>query len=565
MKKFLPLALAVVLAGSMALPVSAAGTPDTSVNTFSDASIEDVFQEKNADVELTTMPVTLSNLTLDQGRELTLGNQDVAVMSANSITNKYEGTIAEEGQFQYVTLTLGENQIVQATLENPKNANLNYDLLLCTVSDTGSLNIVSSCMLGTYIDPQTGKTLDDSLSYIHADATPGAYAILVMATQGSSTTDPFYLTLSLDVAGSYDSFEPDNNPFVATSIDVGDEVSASLNVANDEDWYVVSNENPGVFSANAGDYETEIYYANSNSTLALAERTADGYYTLYEGTYYVKVYSKDDINSFVYGDYTLTLQDESQSSTFETAYNMGYWQYAGLGPNIPDGQPIAYYRFTVNAGDKIYAYVNRYDESGIQVMELYDKNGNYITSANSENPDDVVTNDNGITKLVINADGISNGQVFYLAVARNDPQNYLSSMQINLRDRTRNGRGTFEFIGTAYNGGYGYSNILTLNLTNEGSIPPNAILTDAQLDYHISDSVGGVKLQLNPGGDQWFEELGGAGTAFFDIDKDMGIKAHVPLYFRYYQSAFMPTEIYDVTVNLQWEYDIQYTGYDEWE
>ena len=546
--------------GSLVVPAAAADVgssvePGVSVGAL----------EGRSSQELSVQSVPMSSFNLDQGKELTAPNQGIAIMSADSVTNKYEGTIAAEGQFQYVTFALGENQIVQATLENPQNPALNYDLYLCTVSDTGDLEIIASCTLGTYVDPQTGKTLDDALSYIHTDATAGAYALLVMATQGSSATDKFYLTVSLDTAGSYDANEPNDNPFAATNAAIGSEISGSLNVANDQDWYIIQNADPGVFAAGAGDYKAEIYYATSGNTLALADLTSDGPYTLYQGPYYVKVYSDADINGFVYGDYTLTVQDMSQSSSIDTAYNMGYWKYAGLSPSIPVGQPIVYYRFTANAGDKIYAYVNRYENSGYQELYLLNANGEQIGKSISTDPNRVITDHNNITKFVINIDATQNNQVFYLAVAREDPQNITSSMSILLRDRMRSGYSTFEFSGTAYNSGFSYSNILTLDLTNEDSIAPNAILTDAKVEYKISDGVGGLSLELNPGGYGWFEKRGGAGTVYFDIEEEMGILAHVPYYFRYYQSAFMSTEMYDITLDLDWEYDIQYTGYDEWE
>lgn len=262
--------------GSLVVPAAAADVgssvePGVSVGAL----------EGRSSQELSVQSVPMSSFNLDQGKELTAPNQGIAIMSADSVTNKYEGTIAAEGQFQYVTFALGENQIVQATLENPQNPALNYDLYLCTVSDTGDLEIIASCTLGTYVDPQTGKTLDDALSYIHTDATAGAYALLVMATQGSSATDKFYLTVSLDTAGSYDANEPNDNPFAATNAAIGSEISGSLNVANDQDWYIIQNADPGVFAADAGDYKAEIYYATSGNTLALADLTSAGTYTLY--------------------------------------------------------------------------------------------------------------------------------------------------------------------------------------------------------------------------------------------------------------------------------------------
>ena len=64
----------------------------------------------------------------------------------------------------------------------------------------------------------------------------------------------------------------------------------------------------------------------------------------------------------------------------------------------------------------------------------------------------------------------------------------------------RSGHCTFEFDGTAYSSGFGYSNILTSDLTTENSIVPYASLINASVEYEISSSIGGLSLELNPGG-----------------------------------------------------------------
>lgn len=90
-----------------------------------------------------------------------------------------------EGDAKPVQFSLTERDIFNASLVCPDNANLDYDLALASVAVDGSLTLVSLSNLGTYIDPITGKTADEGISYIHNQATVGNFAILVMATSGS--------------------------------------------------------------------------------------------------------------------------------------------------------------------------------------------------------------------------------------------------------------------------------------------------------------------------------------------------------------------------------------------
>jgi hypothetical protein len=52
-------------------------------------------------------------------------------------------------------------QIFNATLECPDSPYLDYGLLLCKVAENGDLTPISECNLGTYIDPQTNKTVEE--------------------------------------------------------------------------------------------------------------------------------------------------------------------------------------------------------------------------------------------------------------------------------------------------------------------------------------------------------------------------------------------------------------------
>lgn len=161
--------------------------------------------------------------------------------SENSITQKFNGTIEEEGGLSYLLITLAPGEILQATLASPVNENINYDLLLYTYND-GLDTCVSTSTLTTYINTYsdgTTRTVEDGVSYVNDGDENQDYALIVYGTTGYSLTETFTLTVSIDEEGYYDASEPNDSPFTATTISTGAKITGcGLNVANDQDWFV---------------------------------------------------------------------------------------------------------------------------------------------------------------------------------------------------------------------------------------------------------------------------------------------------------------------------------------
>lgn len=281
--------------------------------------------------------------------------------SENSITQKFSGTIEEEGGISYLLVTLAPGEILQSTLSGPVDENINYDLLLYTYNN-GLDTCVSASTLTTHINTYsdgTTKTVEDGVSYVNNGDENQTYALIVYGTTGYSLTETFTLTVSIDEEGYYDASEPNDSPFTATTISTGAKITGcGLNVANDQDWFVwnVPSTVSGVSLAlDNSDYVAEVYYASGTSMVLV--NAYNGIYNLNSGYYYIRVYNTSD--SFVSSDYTLTLQPYGNTaSTIKVTFNgdMGSSKVS-----YPEG---SYYRFE----DTLTPSVLVLDSSGYPVI-----------------------------------------------------------------------------------------------------------------------------------------------------------------------------------------------------
>lgn len=509
----------------------------------------------------------IGNYSLDSATSLGIISR-MEIQSANSITQSFTDFITAEGDAKFVQFSLAEGEILNASLACPTNANLDYDLALVSVAEDGSLTLISASNLGTYIDPDTGKTVDEGVSYVHNQATVGNFAVLVIATIGSSSVDSFTLTISIDVPGSYDNHEPNDSPFTATRIS-SLSANGSLHVVNDQDWYVVSTKS-GVYYVTAGDYQAEVYYATEGNKMVRAKK-ANNNYVLGNGTYYIRVFSDVTRDKFTFGNYTLQMVDQSKYATMQTAFDFGDWEHSYMrSPDvIPRGQQVAYYKFTIDSEDKAYAsLIVSGNESGT-LIEFLDNNGNTKDYGFSGNPNIdlpvrglIKKSNSSLSYLVVNIDGYLTNSTGYIRVTKVDSMDIFSGGTPSLMNRIYSGYDTFRFSGTAKNSGGSISNVLTLDLTNNSKIPPKAIVDEISTSSSISYNVGGVYHQLNPGGKGWFtSKYSNATNGDFDF-AGYNIEAKQPWQFRYSQSALKSTQMTRVEMKIYWKYDIQYTNYE---
>ena len=504
--------------------------------------------------------------------------QDISVSnntrSQNSVTRQFTDYITTDEDQKYVTFSLNQGQILNASLICPNNENLDYALILATVAEDGTVNPIKSCNLGTYIDPITEKTVDEAISYIHTDSTEGEYAIFVVSARGSSTTESFTLTISLDTPSSFDRNEPNDSALEATELPTNaSSITGSLHVVNDQDWYGLQLQR-GLYNFNAGNYQVELYHAENHpgvgDVLVAQEKTVDGNYFLdRNGYYYCRIYSNATIDDFSFGSYTLQITDPSIYADFNTAFDFGQWEtsYSRHPEPIPEGQETALYKFSIDSSDRAYASVLfKSEPEDFFAIEVLDSTGrNTLDFGSNGNATiarrNVIEKENGYISIVANIDGNRVGNTGYLRITR-APNILSSSPAINKRIYT--GRGTFKFSGTAKNSGGTNSTILSLDLTNNVSIPEGAIVKSIKTEGNISSQVGNVQHMLNPNREGWITAPISAmpGKATFNIGTEQGIAVKVPWQFRYYQAATKSTEIRNLSMNIDWEYDIANTNYE---
>lgn len=443
--------------------------------------------------------------------------------------------------------------------------------MLCSVDEEGNLTPVATCGLDTYVDPDTGKTVDESLSYIHNQASTQTYAVVVLAVSGSSETDPFTLTVSLDVAGSYDDNEPNDNAFKATQLNLSStepysaSTSASLNVVNDQDWYVISIRRKGPYEIKAGNYSVEVYSVQDENALK-SVRKSGGNFILDNDSpvYYIKVFSNLSAEDFAYGPYTLTVTDQSKYASFGTAFDLGDWTSTNR-PRpgaIPSGQYIAYYKFDIGPEDKVYASITRDLNSGPQTIALYDASGEYVDSRNSETGG-VITSASGRKRLIIPIDGSECKGTAYLCVIRKDD----SYMNPSIATRLQRMSGTYKSSETATATNTGYSTIINCNLRNTASIPETAVVESVKVSVGYSTNVSGARpgmvYYLRPEGRDWFEETNTLHK--FDIGLKDNINVRGNWQFRVYQTVYLgniTTKYLNLTLDFTWYADIAENNYD---
>ncbi len=303
------------------------------------------------------IPEAASGLSLEEGIQLTdsESEQEAEPMarSAAGLIQSWTGTIAEEGNFAYYIATLAPKAILNATLVCPQNPDLNYDLLLYELDSEGYLgNLLNGSVTETYMNTYpdgTTKTMDESLAYINNTEEIKNYAVIVLATAGGSDTDMYKFTLSLDEEGSYDSLEYNNSPYDASELpeltNVGIKThNFSLNMANDQDWFLLRASSTEISQASIVPYRTdgkkykiEVYTADGNK-LKLSGSTGD-LYKIQPGVNFIKVFA--DESAFESSEYNLEIHGLSNTpASVELRINgdEGREQYA----SYPQG---TYFRF----------------------------------------------------------------------------------------------------------------------------------------------------------------------------------------------------------------------------
>lgn len=577
-----------ILSAGFLLTLSA---PAMAATTAVEKEVQPVSAVSNVSPSTLVMPEVAPNvLALDiEDKKQSMGeiNGGISTLSAFGSTYEFTDYLTSSSDQKYMTFSLSQGQIANITLQGPNDNNIDYNLILASVSSTGSLTILKQSNLGTYVDETTPETVAEGISYAHTSSTNGTYAVFVVSASGSSTTQSFDLTLSFDVAGSYDSNEPNENPFEVKTVTT-DGMSGSLHVSNDQDWYALLGTGDDQMIT-AGDYDVNVYSVVSSNQLKMVTPNSDGSYSLDNNKYYyIKAHSTVPSNQFSYGGYSLSFEEpvadvpdvEYVYNTFETAFDLGAWEYAYLRSpsDVPAEQNEIYYRFNIDSEDKAYIYSTIYNTqySGVKIT-VYDNNRkelgeSYYNYNGDGRSNGFITKSSGWNYLTADIDGSSTNSYAYIKIERtinkNVPEDagYVipASLIAHVNKRTYTGYGTFSYSGTASNSGYAYSSFLAMDLRSNSTIPDGAIVTAIETYGTISSSVGGVTHLVTAynSDKEYTSSYSSSSRGSFKLDASDGIEAKQIWGFRYLQTAFASTTMKSVSMKLTWEYDINQTNYE---
>lgn len=242
-------------------------------------------------------------------------SKSTARMSGNVSAGYVTGYLSDTSDGALYTITVPDGYMMQAQLEQPGNAALDYDLYIFDSDDNmldASENV--TCVVN-------GKTLVEDVAAINTTGAEVEYQILVNSFVGGSETEAYTLTYALtDV---YDGYEPDEQPqrageFVFSG--ASDSISGrNISSPIDSDWYMLT--------VPSGYDEMQLNIssssANAHTVLAYKNVATDGTYqmapvSLSSGknavtagdVYYLKVCYGGALNGFVQDsieNYTLAI------------------------------------------------------------------------------------------------------------------------------------------------------------------------------------------------------------------------------------------------------------------
>ena len=246
------------------------------------------------------------------------------------------------------------------------------------------------------------------------------------------------------------------------------------------------------------------------------------------------------------------------NNTFETAYAAGNWEYSNMSTILPANETEAYYTFTANAGDKVYArssYQNVY--AGMKI-EIFDSNRRLIGLEGTA----VVDPNSLIPFIFANADASSNS-TFYVRVSRGS---YTGDMYftVSILNRIKLGSGKFNFSGSAVNTGNVNlnlagvdSSVITMDLTNNTTIPSKAIVKSVTTSGTQSPSQGNVhhKIMGEQTGIWYTSTVSSATSGFYAISLQNQLNVAKKWDFKYNAMATARSTMSNVSATINYQYD----------
>ena len=222
---------------------------------------------------------------------------------------------------------------------------------------------------------------------------------------------------------------------------------------------------------------------------------------------------------------------------------------------------VAYFTFTANTNDKVYASITLSQElknTGVSV-QIFNSNQSPVSPIGTSvaNPTSV------IPFIFANADATTNSQTFYIKVTRGT---FVGDMlfPVSINKRISSGNGTFSFTGTASNAGNPNvltnpngvdSSVIYMDLTTNSTIPNGAIVKSITTTGTLNPSnLGGITHKiLSAENNVWYTATV---AGIFGLTTSNNLKVAKKWSFKYNFKGTSSSTMSNVKAAINYEYDL---------
>lgn len=242
---------------------------------------------------------------------------------------------------------------------------------------------------------------------------------------------------------------------------------------------------------------------------------------------------------------------------FSSAHSIGYWEYhSSLIAVLKPNQDKAYFKFMANKGDRVY--IKSWNGLSIKIYNNYQQSTNLAVNS------DQVTNPTTFPYATVDSD--SNFQTFYIEISRTNTSG-TTYYSLNINNRISSAIKPFDFTGTASNpGNPNYlanpdgvdSSVISMDLTNNSTIPNGAIVKRITTSGHLNKSLGGIVHKLSPTSTNiWYDSAApSASNGYFDIGTNSNVNVAQVWNFKYNFKGTSSSNMSNVEASIEYEYDL---------
>lgn len=249
------------------------------------------------------------------------------------------------------------------------------------------------------------------------------------------------------------------------------------------------------------------------------------------------------------------------NNTPGTASSMGYWKYYSPTTTIMAAdQNESYYTFTAYADERVYvrsSYENAYEGMS---LEIRDSNNILV----DDDGGDIINPDSFTPFIFARVDATSYSKTFLIKVSRgnNTGSMYFS---VGVQNRINTGIDTFNFTGTSTNpGNTNYlpngvdSSIISMDLTNNSTIPTGALVKSITTSSTLYPSLGGIIHKISPTVTSvWYDStVSSATSGYYNISLSDDLVVAQQWDFRYNFKGTSSSTMSNVKATINYEYDV---------